>query len=292
MSSCPKCGEKLRLFDLGQRCPHCGVNMRFYNFDQNFLHDAKMAELSMARVHVKLRRFKAALIGGRLAITRLSLMLLPLLSMFLPTAKVVIRLPFRERGFSLSATGLYGILSDGTLGFISAMTGSVRDASAFATLRLALLIFAASAVFAVLTVLLTLLCFISIRKMAVLLCAASGLGAAASVASAVVSHMFCARAQAQGLITLSGSLSFGFIPVIMCFGAVFVINMIIAKNGLPIKYEEGDLERMEIFAKVRRGEINIDDLPQPIVETVETRAIDEEIRLEQEKFREKEAART
>ena len=290
MSSCPKCGKKLRLLDLGQRCPHCGVNMRFYDFDRQFLHDAKMAELSMARVHVKLHRFKTAFIGGRLAVIRLCVALLPLISALLPTAKAVISLPFSKHDIALSALGLYKMLSDGTLGFISAMTGSVRDGAVFSALRLAVLLIAVSAVLAALIFLLTLFCFISIKKMSAILCAVAGLGAVASTAAAIFSQVFCSKAQALGSISLTGELSFGFIPTILLFTVVFAVNLVIAKNGLPIQYEEGDLERVEIFARVRRGEIDIEDLPQPIVETAETRAIDEEIGLEQERFREKEAA--
>ena len=51
------------------------------------------------------------------------------------------------------------------------------------------------------------------------------------------------------------------------------------------------MSRTEIYKKVKKGEINIDDLPQPVIETEETRKIEEEIRKEEEEHERKRAAR-
>ena len=56
-------------------------------------------------------------------------------------------------------------------------------------------------------------------------------------------------------------------------------SILIGKQGLNIVYKEGDEERVAIAKKVKAGEISLDDLPQPVVETAET----EKIRLEIEK---------
>ena len=55
MKNCPKCSRRLRITDISQFCPGCGVNMRFYNFEENFIREAKLAELSQAGLKVKLR---------------------------------------------------------------------------------------------------------------------------------------------------------------------------------------------------------------------------------------------
>ena len=68
MAVCPKCNRKLGLFDWSQNCPHCGVNMRFYNFEETFYREAKTAELSAAKVSIKIKRLKGAFIGGALPI--------------------------------------------------------------------------------------------------------------------------------------------------------------------------------------------------------------------------------
>ena len=69
MAKCPKCGRKLRILDVSQFCPGCGVNMRFYNFEENFIREAKLAELSQAGLKVKLRNLKYSFSGSVPAIS-------------------------------------------------------------------------------------------------------------------------------------------------------------------------------------------------------------------------------
>ena len=114
MAVCPKCNQKLGLFDWGQNCPHCGVNMRFHNFEENFYREAKMAELSSAKVNIKIKQAKAAFVGGALPIARLSVLLLPLLSVLLPVLRLSLSLPFAEKTYALNGIGLYKMFSDGT----------------------------------------------------------------------------------------------------------------------------------------------------------------------------------
>lgn len=123
MSVCPKCGHKLHFYNASQFCPNCGVNMRFYNFEDNFYLQAKKAELGFADLHVKVRRFKAAMIGSPLAIARLCVMLIPLLSVLIPAASAVLKLPFRTAELSLGGIGIYGMFTDTTLAFIGQMKG-------------------------------------------------------------------------------------------------------------------------------------------------------------------------
>ena len=76
----------------------------------------------------------------------------------------------------------------------------------------------------------------------------------------------------------------------IAFGIVFFVNFLIIKKGLNIQYKEGDLERIEIGKKIKSGELNLEDLPQPVVETAETREIQEAIESQQAAYRKKEAA--
>lgn len=288
MSSCPKCGKKLRVFDWKQHCPFCGVNLRFYGFSEQFTRDAKMAELSLARAHVKLRVMKSAFVGGKPAKARLALMMLPLLSLLLPAAKVRVTLPFLQEEWSLSGPGLYSMISGGALRLISTMAGSAAAGEAFASLKNLIFAFALTAVLAVLVLLLTLFCFAGIKKMAAVLCAVACLGAVSCAASAALSFVFQKAAQTSPNGILAGALSIGLIAAFIAFASAAAVNYYIFKRGLPVTFEEGDLERAEIAQKVKRGEISIDDLPQPIVETAETRAIDEEIRKLRQQFEQKE----
>ena len=76
MANCPKCGKHLHFYNVSQFCPECGTNMNFYGFVDNFYREAKLAELSQAKVHVMIKHIKAAYIGSKLAIARLIVCLL------------------------------------------------------------------------------------------------------------------------------------------------------------------------------------------------------------------------
>ncbi len=284
MAVCPKCRKKLGLFDWGQNCPHCGVNMRFYHFEENFYREAKMAELSAAQVSIKIKRLKGAFIGGALPIARLSALLLPLLSLLVPALQFHLLLPFAEKTYPVSGIGMYQMFSDQTLSFILSMADDPFNGAVFRALRNVLFAEAGAAVFGLLVFLMTVLCFISIRKMSVILCAVSALGMADAAALLITSLRFCASAAGASASALRGSMSFGAVVTFLAFAAVFALNLLVAVKGVEIEYGEGDLERAEIAKKIRNGELRLEDLPQPIVETAETRAIEEEIRKQREKL--------
>ncbi|MBO4894359.1 MAG: hypothetical protein J5562_05560 [Clostridia bacterium] len=288
MAVCPKCQKKIPPYHLGQNCPHCKVNLRFYDFDKQFYRDAKQAELSLAKINIFIAHVKASFIGSKLAIIRLCTMILPLVSLLAPYAKVNITQPFYSSDIQLSALGLFGAFSDGVLNYVLGMKGGGGEGAAFSALFAALASFAAVAVFAVLVFLLTVLCFISVKKMPKILCAVSCLGIAASIVTALLCLRYSAITRDTANVILSGKASFGFIVSIICFCVVFAVNLLIIKKGLNIEYKEGDLERAEIAKKVKSGEVKIEDLPQPIVETEETRKIEEEVKQQQSLYREKE----
>ena len=284
MAVCPKCKQKLGLFDWSQNCPHCGVNMRFYNFEETFYREAKTAELSAAKVSIKIKQLKGAFIGGRLPIMRLAVLLLPLLSVLVPVLQFGLRLPFTERTYALSGIGLYKMFSDQTLSFVFSMVDDPFNGAVFGALRNILFAEVGAAVLGLLVFLMTALCFISIKKMSVLLCAVSALGMADAAATLILAFGFCASAAEQSDSVLSGSMSFGAGVTFLMFAVVFVLNLLVAIKGVDIEYGEGDLERAEIAKKIKCGELKLEDLPQPIVETSETREIEEEIRKQRERL--------
>ena len=283
MAVCPKCKQKLGLFDWGQNCPHCGVNMRFYNFEENFYRDAKMAELSSAKVSIKIKQLKGAFVGGALPIARLSVLLLPLLSVLVPVLRLRMSLPFAEKNYAFNGIGLYKMFSDGTLSFILSMVEDPFNGVVFQALRNVLFTVFGAAVLGFLVFALTVLCFLNIRKVSVILCLICALGMADSAAILITAFGFCSSAARVPEPVLTGSMSVGAVVTFLTFAAVFVLNLLIAVKGVQIEYEEGTLERAEIARKVKSGELKLDDLPQPIVETAETRAIEEEIRKQRER---------
>ncbi len=284
MAVCPRCQQKLGLFDWSQNCPHCGVNMRFYHFEETFYREAKMAELSAAKVSIKIKRLKGALIGGALPVARLAVLLLPLLSVLIPVLHFRLILPFTDRTYALNGIGLYNAFSDGTLSFVFSMADDPAGGAAFRALRNVLFAEGGAVVLGLLVFVLTILCFLSIRKMSVLLCVVSALGMADSAAVLITALRFCAFTGTLSDPVLNGSMSFGAAVTFLTFAAVFVLNLLVAVKGVSIEYGEGDLERAEIAKKIKSGELRLEDLPQPIVETSETRAIEEEIRKQREKL--------
>lgn len=285
MSQCPKCGKKLKLTDVSQFCPACGVNMRFVNFEDNFYKEAKIAELSQARMHVKIKRLKASFIGSKLMIARLICALFPVLSLLLASGSFTVVLPFYEKKSFFSALGIFELFKNGELNYFFQMRTSDLLGGTFTSLFNALAVYAGVAVFAVLTLLLTVLGFLSIYKMQKVICTFACLGIANSVAAIIT--LLLLKKETESSFVISVSNGFGLILTVLLFSVVVFINIIIQKKGVPVEYGEGMPERAEIFKQVKAGAVNIEDLPQPIIETEETRKIDEEIAKEERLYQQK-----
>ena len=283
MANCPNCGKKLKLTDLSQFCPACGVNMRFVNFEENFYREAKYAELAQAQVRVKFRRFKGAFIGSKLTIIRLCISLLPALTLLIPAGAFLLHLPFYEKKVDFGIFGLIGLFSGGDLGYVMGMTDSGFAGAAFSALRTALFSYLAVAAFAVVVLLVTLLCFLSIKNMQKVISAVAAVGAAACLAATFLILRF-ASVYAEGAV-VTGKFGFGLLVTEAAFIAVIVVNLLLNKKGVPVEYGEGMEERARLYRELRAGKIDLDALPQPVVPTEETRKIDEEIAKEKEEYR-------
>lgn len=283
MANCPNCGEKLRLINVSQFCPHCGANMRFINFEENFYREAKYAELAQANVKAKIKRFKCAFIGSKLTIARLVAAVLPLIALLVPNGGFSLKLPLVDAGADFGALGLVSLLSGGTLSYVLDMTGSGAFGAGFAALRTALFSYAAAAALAVLVLLSTVLCFLSIKHMQKVIAAFACLGAVASVVSMTLIASF-AKAVADSAM-IDGRTGFGLIAAVFMFLAAAAVNLVLDKKGIPVEYDEGMVERAEIYRKLRKGEVKLEDLPQPVVETELTKQLEAKIAAEEENYR-------
>ena len=285
MAKCPKCDRKLRILDVSQFCPGCGVNMRFYNFEENFIREAKLAELSQAGLKVKLRNLKYSFSGSRLVTAKLIVMLLPLLSLLIPSGNITIDLPFVTSEAHFGLLGIINIVTGGALNFIFEMCSSSVVGAEFIALRNALFAFVAVVLCCLFCFVFSLFGFLSIKNMQKLTTVTAGLGVAASVATLVLIGAF--RSAAADSIVLSGGSGIGLIVTALMFVAVFAVNLLLWKKGIHPVYDEGVEERVRIYKEVKAGRINLDELPQPVVETEATRKIDEEIAKEEAAFYEK-----
>lgn len=282
MAKCPKCNKALSVFDISQFCPGCGVNMRFYNFEENFIREAKLAELSGAGLKVKLRNLKYSFSGSPLVTAKLVVMILPLLSLLIPSGNIGISLPFNASEAHFGILGIVNIVTGGSLNYILEMCSSSVAGAEFSALRNALFAYLAVAVMALFSLAFSLFGFISIKNMQKLTCGTSGLGIIFSVVSLAFIANFKSLSEAS--IILSGSVGFGLIITVLMFIAVFVVNLFLWKKGIHPVYDEGVEERVKIYKEVKAGRISIDDLPQPVVETAATRKIDEMIAKEEAAF--------
>lgn len=284
MANCPKCGKHLHIYNVSQFCPECGTNMNFYGFVDRFYREAKMSELSMANVHVKIRHIKAAYVGSKLAIARLCVCLLPAVAFLIPAGWFSFCIPFVNMRYDFSGLGIFNMFSAGGLDYIMGMMNSSFAGAEFKALLIALGAYALAALMAVLVLLMSLLCLISYKNMQKIISVVSAIGIVDALAAWILYGRFV-KGLNSGLI--EGGNGIGILAVIVMFAVVFIINFLLWKKGIPVEYDEGMLERTEIYKKVKKGEINIDDLPQPVIETEETRKIEEEIQKEEMKKRQK-----
>ena len=285
MAKCPKCGYKLKITDISQYCPKCGVNMTFCGFVENFEREAKLAELSQAGISCKIRRLKYALIGTKLSIVRLVVMVLPLAAMLLPAASVSITLPYKSSAFDIGILGLVSLFTGDDLNYIMGMGGAAIGGAQFAALKIALFSFIGVAAIALIAALTSLLCFISIKNMQKITSVFASLGIVGCVVSYVLIGKFVSGC--TDCAVLEAKSGFGLFAVMVMFAVVLAVNLILSIKGIKVEYDEGMVERAEIYKQVKSGKVNIDDLPQPVVETALTRQIDEEIAKEEKTFLEK-----
>ncbi len=282
MAKCPKCGYKLKIFDISQNCPKCKTNLRFYNFEEEFYKSAKLAEINQGAFHVKVRRLKASFTGSKLVISRLALCLLPALTLLIPAGNFHFEMPYKSVDFSLGLLGIINLISGSDLGFLTSMQGSQLAGGEFGSVVSVIVASLLPALFAVLVLLSTLLAFISIKNMQKVICAFSALGIVSAIAAQIL--IYVNMGKLDNALFFTGSAGFGLYAVVVGFAVVFVLNFILNKNGVPVEYDEGMQERAAIYRDYKAGKVDLDDLPQPVVETEETRKIDEQIRIEEEKI--------
>lgn len=267
MANCPKCNHKLRVIDWKPECPNCGVNVIYCNFESQFYIDAKYAEMDVAKIRVKWARIKGAFIGNKLLTARLALCLAPLLAALLPFGNIRFAIPLFEKNLPVNLIGLYSFFTDGSLDYFGALKEmTVLGSNAPQALRV---MFGLAAVAAVAFVLfaLQLLCFISFRRMTLLMAGACVAGLAASAWTTAQVIGFSAAGPGAVITAAAG---YGGYAVFLCFAAVAFLQFAALKKGLDIQYKEGDLYRVEVAKKLKRKELTLDEIPQPVYQPAES----------------------
>ena len=285
MSNCPRCNYHLRLTDWKPNCPKCGVNLMFHGFEERFYEDAKLSELSLAGMRAKMKRFKASFAGGNTVKLRLFTCLLPLASLLLPLGRLSVKLPFAAQAWEAGILGVAKLVmgmsgTQNALPYLQAMMASEQAGRLFTLGSVLLALTVLAAALGLLSALTALFSFVSFKRMTVAAGVLASLGALTAAGGFVVGVLLHSASNALGNAHFSGALGFGAPLAFFAFGFVAAVNFLIAKKGMEVRYEEGDFERAQIYHQVKRGEIDLKDLPYPVVETEATRELEAEIQKE------------
>ena len=241
MANCPKCGYKLRMIDIKAECPKCGVNLIYFNHQERLAEDADKAEEEYIRMQPKIDRVKFAFIGTKLSIVRLILLFVPIGMLFLPLAHINVNMPFHTIDTNVSVLNL-------AMDVIAKFEFSILNIAPLAAVIfyfLSILGVLISAVFAILNI-----PFVSVScspkgfKRNVVL---SSCGIGAMLLSIVSFLIFNAQLESMYSAMYSGSIGIGAFLAVAAFIAIIVINIIIKKKNIPVKYKDVSeyVERIE-----------------------------------------------
>ncbi len=253
-SYCPKCGYKLKIKDIKPECPKCGVNVLYYKMDERLLADADKVEEEHVHFQAKVDRIKASLFGSKAAIARFALCFVAIGVLFLPLAKVSISGPYIEKSSTVNLLFLYEFISkldfDAVFGFMkSAVLGKVFT-EYFAALAAVLL--------SVLLVVINLISvFFSAQKRSkarnIIIDSLAVISASAGV---LMFTKFSKSIVGFFPGAYSGKVSFGSFVFIGVLAVLLIVNIVIAKNGIPVKYKQcyiSGFPAEEVFAAREKG---------------------------------------
>lgn len=247
MANCPKCGYKLRMIDVKAECPKCGVNLMYYNHQERLAEDADKAEEEHIKLQPKFDRVKFAFVGTKLSIVRLISLFIPIGMLFLPLAHISVNMPYKTIDANISVLNVVtDVLMEMDFGIVFNMiSGSDITRIAFITYVLSMLFLLVAAVFAILNI-----PFDSVscspkgfkRNIALSSC-----GIGFTVLSIISFLVFNSQLASNFGTMYSGNIGIGSFLVILGFVVVIVINIIIKKQNVPVKYKDLSeyIERME-----------------------------------------------
>ena len=269
----------------------------FYGFEERFYEDAKRSELSMASMRVGGKRTKAGLAGSFWAKARLIIMVLPLASLLLPWGSLSAQMPFGAQNWQAGILGFMNLFMGSAAespyllsvwGKDFAGKGEVKDLMAQGLpflqsmwggewshlFQRGIILFGATALAALLAVLVLLISafsFTSLKRMSKIAGTLSVLGALTCAGGFAAGIVLQNASNALANPLFSGALGYGALLGLAMFTCTAIANFMLVKKGVQVEFAEGDVERREIWQKVKKGEIQLDTLPYPVVETEETR---------------------
>jgi len=218
---------------------------------------------------------KASLAGSLWAKIRLIICFLPLAWLLLPWGSLSARLPFAAQKWEAGVLGLMDLFMGNldVIPYLQAMWGG-EFGSLFQWGILLIGLTVLAAVLALLVVIFSLFSFLSLRRMSGVVVIVSALGMAACAGGFAMGLLLRQASAALASPIYSGALGYGALLGFAMFACTAVASGILRKQGVHVEYAEGDVERAAIYKKVKAGEIQLADLPYPVVETEATREME------------------
>ena len=282
---CPKCGGEIPFLDLKPNCRHCGVNIMYYAQEAELSRDAKRTELEAAAARMVIAQVKVHFIGGRLQILRIICMLAAVAALLAPLAQVHFTAPFFD---SLFSVGLIGLIQAAVSGFAAQLphffSGTLSaSATRFAVVSMACLL--AIVLLDVVMIVLFLFGFPDVVKSTKRIRDAALTGTVVSAVSQIV--VIVLHLTTPDTPFASTSVGFGSLCAMVVFLILYALDRNLLRQEIVPEYREYDPQRKEILRKVRSGEIDLDELSLPVLESEQEcvarmHALEEALRAEEE----------
>ena len=269
---CPKCGGHIKFYDIRPNCKHCGVNIWYYSQQDQLIKDAKRTELESAAARMVIARIKAAFIGSKLAIARLVITLGAIAALLLPFGSVKLIAPFYER--TLTA-GLLGAIMGAVDGSVLKIPVFLKSALFSVYTKAFLLpegILAVLALLAVIIFAVYLFSFLRLEKMTKIVRNAALAGAIIAFAGQIAVLIMDAVNPLPETPTAEFHTGWGGFLIAAVWLVLFFVNRLMLKKGIEPAYRENDVKRRELLHKFRKGEVDLDSLSLPVLESPEERA--------------------
>ena len=245
--------------------------------EERLLQEADAAEAEHAKLQKRIDRLKASFVGSKLTIARIFLSILPIAALLLPLCSVTYSGPFIEQTTTnVNAIEIYNLVSSLDFDALFTMIGSSLLGTSFIGYAGALVCILLSLVFVIVSlVMLMLACSpkgnprnITLNCITILL----------ATASAVLFTVFSNGITAVFPEFVSGKLGIGIFVYIALLVVLLVMNIVIAKKGVDVKYKQcfvGGIPAEEYFELVEKG-TDIDVIHEMMAKALEDKAAEKE----------------
>ena len=269
---CPKCNGVIPFYDLRPNCKHCGVNIMYFTQQALLSRDAKRTELEGAAARMVIARIKAAFIGSKTAIVRMVVTLGAIAVLMLPFGTVRLTAPFYEKTLSAGLIGVITGIVDGTLLKLPVYLKSAMFSQYTKAFLLPEGVMAALLLLGLIVLAVYLISFLRLEKLTVIIRNTSLAAAVVALLGQIAVLVMAYVKPLPATPAAQFSAGWGGFAAAAVWFALYYINRVMLKSGIEPTYRPNDIKRRELLKRVRAGEVDIDSLPLPVMESEEERA--------------------